>query len=62
MKVVMECSNCKAEKILDETNVSESISNFYRTHKTRIGKSYCKRENIHLSEKGDEYIEMYCIK
>lgn len=49
--IVIECSNCKLEIAVPNNitlqGLNDEAERFYRQHKTRIGRVWCEKRNLH---------------
>ncbi len=52
MKNCIECANCRQEHEVSENisleRLNQEADEFFKKHKTRIGKCYCKKEHLFL--------------
>lgn len=50
VKIIIECANCKAEIELSSNisveNLNREADEFFKKHKTRIGRVYCTKKNL----------------
>lgn len=52
MSIKIECANCKLEKEMPENislkRLNEEAEQFFHKHKTRVGKTYCHKDNLFI--------------
>lgn len=48
--ILLVCANCQREKEVDMGRIGAEINQFYKEHRTRIGRTYCHIDFIGIND------------